>query len=198
MLEQRQLPLILASASPRRQELLRQAGIPVEVHPAHVREERANGEKPVEYACRLAREKAQSVAVRFPGRYVLGADTIVVVDEQILEKPVDARDAARMLRLLSGREHIVTTGVSLATPDGFTDTHSSTTEVFFRDLEDKEILQYIAGGEPMDKAGAYAIQGGAGPWVHRIQGEYSNVVGLPLSLVIAMLVSRGYLPRARD
>jgi len=197
VLEQRQLPLILASASPRRQELLRQAGIPIEVHPAHVREERADGEQPLEYACRLAREKAQSVAGRFPGRYVLGADTIVVVDEQILEKPVDAQDAARMLRLLSGRGHIVTTAVSLATPYGFTDTHSSTTEVSFRDLEDKEIGQYIAGGEPMDKAGAYAIQGGAGAWVQRIQGEYSNVVGLPLSLVTAMLLSRGYLPAAR-
>jgi septum formation protein len=195
--EQHQLPLVLASASPRRQELLREAGIPIEVHPAHVREERADGEKPVEYACRLAREKAQSVAARFPGRYVLGADTIVVVDEQILEKPVDAQDAARMLRLLSGRGHIVTTAVSLATPDGFTDTNSSNTEVSFRELEDKEILQYIEGGEPMDKAGAYAIQGGAGAWVQRIEGEYSNVVGLPLSLVIAMLVSRGHLHGAR-
>jgi len=191
--EQRQLPLILASASPRRQELLREAGIPIEVHPADVREERADGEEPVGYACRLAREKAQSVAARFPGRYVLGADTIVVVDEHILEKPADAQDAARMLRLLSGRVHIVTTAVSLARPDGFIDTHSATTEVSFRDLEDKEIRQYIAGGEPMDKAGAYAIQGGAGAWVQRIQGEYSNVVGLPLSLVITMLVSRGYL-----
>src|SRR6516225_6661023 len=157
MLEQQQMAVILASASPRRQELLREAGITIEVHPAQVPEERAAGEKPVEYACRLAREKAQSVAGRFPGRYVLGADTIVVVDEQILEKPVDAQDAARMLRLLSGRGHFVTTAVSLATPDGFTDTHSSTTEVSFRDLADKEIKQYIAGGEPMDKAGAYAI-----------------------------------------
>src|SRR6516225_1939655 len=129
MLEQRQMAVILASASPRRHELLLQAGIPIEVYPAHIPEQRAAGEKPVEYACRLAGEKARSVAAKFPCRYVLGADTIVVVAGQVLEKPVDAQDAARMLCLLSGRKHDVTTAVSLATPEGSIDTRFSSTEV---------------------------------------------------------------------
>lgn len=179
--------LILASSSPRRRELLREAGIPIEVHAAHVREERIVGEAPAEYACRLAQEKALAVAREFPGKYVLGADTIVVVAGQVLEKPRDAEDAARMLRLLSGREHQVTTGVSLIDPDGNIDTRSSTSCVYFRKLEDVEIHRYVASGEPMDKAGAYAIQGGAARWVVRVEGEYSNVVGLPLSLVKELL-----------
>jgi nucleoside triphosphate pyrophosphatase len=183
--------LILASGSPRRQELLREAGIAFESCPAHIPEECRAGEAPVAYACRLAREKAEAVAQRFPGRYVLGADTIVVVNHQILEKPRDYDDAARMLRLLSGRGHQVTTAVSLVGPAGQSETRSSTTEVYFRELADEEILSYVRSGEPMDKAGAYAIQGGAGPWVQRIQGEYSTVVGLPLLLVTEMLRTAG-------
>ena len=179
--------LILASSSPRRRELLRDAGIPIEVHAAKIREERIVGEAPAQYACRLAQEKAQAVAREFPGKYVLGADTIVVVGDEVLEKPRDAEDAARMLRLLSGREHQVTTGVSLIDPDGNIDTRSSTAYVHFRKLADDEIHGYVSSGEPMDKAGAYAIQGGAGPWIERVEGEYSNVVGLPLSLVKEML-----------
>jgi septum formation protein len=179
--------VILASASPRRQQLLSEAGIPIEVHPAHIREERVVGETAVAYACRLATEKAQSVARQFPGRYVLGADTIVVIDNQVLEKPGNAADAARMLHLLSGRTHDVTTGVSLVDPAGKTDTRFATARVSFRELEDKEIRLYIESGEPMDKAGAYAIQGGAAGWVYRVEGEYSNVVGLPVSLVKQML-----------
>lgn len=179
--------IILASASPRRQQLLREAGIAIEVHPAHIVEERIAGEDPVQYACRLAREKAQAVAQHFPGRYVLGADTIVVVDQQVLEKPRDAEDAARMLRLLSGRSHHVTTAVSLIGPTRKTDTRFSTARVHFRKLEEREIRRYIESGEPMDKAGAYAIQGGAAAWIQHVEGEYSNVVGLPLSLVKEML-----------
>ena len=179
--------VILASASPRRQQLLSEAGIAIEVHPASIREERVVGETPAAYACRLAREKAQSVARQFPGRYVLGADTIVVIDNQVLEKPGNAADAARMLRLLSGRTHDVTTGVSLVDPAGKTDTRFATTRVSFRKIEDEEIRRYIKTGEPMDKAGAYAIQGGAAGWVHSVEGEYSNVVGLPVSLVKQML-----------
>ena len=179
--------VILASASPRRQQLLREAGIAIEIHPAHIREERTVGEMPVEYACRLAREKAQSVAQLFPGRYVLGADTIVVIDNEVLEKPRNAADAARMLRLLSGRTHDVTTGVSLVDPAGETDTRFATARVSFHELEDDEICRYIETGEPMDKAGAYAIQGGASAWVHSVEGEYANVVGLPVSLVKEML-----------
>jgi len=185
-------PLILASASPRRQELLREAGIAFAIHPAHVPEERAAGEPPLAYAQRLALEKAQAVARQFPQRYVLGADTIVVVDDEVLEKPRDAADATRMLRRLSGRGHAVTTAVSLVSPAGPTDTRYATTQVFFRKIEEEEISQYIAGGEPMDKAGAYAIQGGAGRWTERVEGDYSNVVGLPLSLVREMLLANGF------
>ncbi len=184
--------LILASSSPRRQELLRQAGITFEVFPAHIAEERRPGETPLDYALRLAREKAQSVAGRFPQRYVLGADTIVVVDNQLLEKPRDREDAARMLRLLSGREHQVTTAVSLVAPDGHTDARACTTQVHFRKLGEGEIQQYIATDEPMDKAGAYAIQGGASRWTSRMEGDYSNVVGLPVSLVTEMLRANGF------
>src|SRR5262249_1204750 len=127
----------------------------------------------------------------FPKRLVLAADTIVVVEDHVLEKPRDPEDAARMLRLLSGRGHQVTTAVTLISPSGRIDTRFSTTDVYFREIKHDEILKYIATGEPMDKAGAYAIQGGAGPWVERIQGEYSNVVGLPISLVTEMLQTTG-------
>ena len=185
--------LILASASPRRQELLREAGIAYEVHPAHINEAQHAGELSLDYARRLAREKAETVAVRYPQRSVLGADTIVIVDQEILGKPRDRADAMRMLRLLSGRGHSVTTAVCLILPSGETETRASTTQVYFRPLAEPEIEHYVAGGEPMDKAGAYAIQGGASRWTDRIEGEYSNVVGLPLSLVTEMLRKNGLL-----
>jgi septum formation protein len=185
-------PLILASSSPRRQELLREAGIAFHVHPARIPEEKNAGETPLEYACRLAQEKAQAVAGDFMGRYVLGADTIVVVDSEVLEKPRDPSDAARMLRLLSGRGHQVITAVCVITAQRRSHTRSAITLVYFRDLSEDEIQRYIAGGEPMDKAGAYAIQGGAGPWVQRIEGDYSNVVGLPVTMVKEMLSESGF------
>lgn len=184
--------LILASASPRRQELLREAGIDFAVHPAHIPEVRNPQEGPSDYAARLAQEKASKIAEQFPRAWVLGADTIVVVDGQVLEKPQDDADAARMLRMLSGRTHQVTTAVSLITPEKRIDTRACTTQVFFRQLEEKEIQEYIAGREPMDKAGAYAIQGGAARWVTRLDGDYSNVVGLPLPLVTGMLRASGF------
>lgn len=193
MLLQNKPALILASSSPRRQELLREAGVAFEVHPAHIDEDQIPGERPLEYALRLAREKAQAVARHYPQRHVLGADTIVVLDGEILGKPRDRDDAARMLRLLSAREHQVTTAVSLVLSGGDTDTRSCTTQVHFRKLAEDEIQQYVAGGEPMDKAGAYAIQGGASRWTDRIEGEFSNVVGLPLSLVTDMLRTNGLL-----
>lgn len=193
MLPQDKPTLILASASPRRQELLREAGISFEVSPAHIHEERQPGESPLHYALRLAREKAEAVAAKNPGRYVLGADTIVIVEDEVLEKPADPADAARMLRRLSGRGHQVITAVSLVTPKRHKDTHACTTQVFFRELEEEEIQQYIATKEPMDKAGAYAIQGGAARWVSRMEGEYSNVVGLPVSLVTEMLRANGFI-----
>jgi len=185
--------LILASSSPRRQELLRQTGINFEVMAPHINEDQRPGEAPLEYALRLASEKAQTVARHRPLGPVLGADTIVVVDGEVLGKPADAADAVRMLRRLSARAHQVSTAVSLALPEGGADTRSCTTQVYFRKLTEDEIQQYVAGGEPMDKAGAYAIQGGAARWADRIEGEYSNVVGFPLSLVTDMLRTNGLL-----
>jgi septum formation protein len=191
MHEQRKL--ILASASSRRQELLRAAGFEFEVCPAGISEAAQAGEPAIQYAQRLAREKAEKIARRFPGAFVLGADTIVVVDQEVLGKPQDAEDAARMLRLLSGRSHQVITAVSLIAPGNPPETRWETSEVTFRHLLEDEIRQYAAGGEPMDKAGAYAIQGGAAPWVVRLKGDYSNVVGLPVSLVSEMLNTSGFL-----
>jgi len=205
--------LILASSSPRRQELLREIGIPFQTHAAHINEDQVAGEDPREYALRLAREKAQAVAAHYPQSYVLGADTIVVVESEVLGKPKDHADAARMLRMLSGRGHEVTTAVSLIAPGAVassavppstvaprtvapgarTETRACTTKVYFRELTEDEIQQYVAGGEPMDKAGAYAIQGGASRWTDRIEGEWSNVVGLPLSLVTDLLRTYGLL-----
>jgi septum formation protein len=185
--------LILASSSPRRQELLREAGIAFEVHAADINENQVPGELPLEYARRLSREKAQAVAAIYPQRYVLGADTIVVIssevlgEAEVLGKPKNPADAVRMLRLLSGRSHEVTTAVSLVMPEERIDTRSCTTQVAFRKLTEDEIQQYVSGGEPMDKAGAYAIQGGASLWIDRMEGERSNVVGLPLSVVTEML-----------
>ena len=192
MLPQDKSRLILASASPRRQELLRDAGVTFAVHAAHINEDQRADEPPIDYAMRLAREKAQAIAQHYPQSYVLGADTIVVLDGEVLGKPIDAEDAAGMLRRLSGREHQVTTAVAVVSPGGNTVVRSSTTKVCFREITNAEIERYVAGGEPMDKAGAYAIQGGASRWANRIEGEFSNVVGLPLSLVTEILRTSGF------
>lgn len=198
------MALVLASASPRRQELLRSAGIAITVQPTNIPEIPLDGENPKVFAERLAREKAWAIFKLRPNEFVLGADTIVVVDKQILGKPANAADAARMLGLLSGRTHEVTTGVCLmgprpaATPETASggaskhdsvlgDTRSETTLVTMSKFSDEEIQAYIATGEPMDKAGAYAIQGMASRWIPRIEGDYSNVVGLPVALVYKML-----------
>ncbi|MGB8013553.1 MAG: Maf family protein [Terriglobales bacterium] len=178
--------LVLASASPRRQELLRCAGISFEVLPADIPEEPLAGEGARECCERLAREKALAVAGQRPGDVVLGADTIVVVDGLILGKPSDAADAARMLRLISGRVHSVITGVCLVA-GGQWSVGSETTLVSVSEIPESEIDLYVASGEPMDKAGAYAIQGMASRWIPRIEGDYSNVVGLPVALVWRML-----------
>jgi len=178
--------LVLASASPRRQELLRNAGIPFEVQPADISEDPQPGEAAKDCAERLAREKALAVAGQRPQDCVLGADTVVVVDGQILGKPSDAADAARMLRLLSGREHQVITGVCLVA-SGQRSVASETTSVTMSEISEKEITDYVASGEPMDKAGAYGIQGIASRWIPRIEGDYCNVVGLPVALVWRML-----------
>jgi septum formation protein len=185
--------LILASASPRRCELLSQAGFTFEVHPAHVNEDARPNEDPIAYVVRLAREKALSVfaevATGSSGHsevIVLGADTTVTLDGHILAKPEDAADAARMLRMLSGRTHRVITGVAVATAKR-TEVAAEATAVQFLTLSDEEIAAYIATGEPMDKAGAYGIQGFAAKWIPRVEGCYFNVVGLPLALASTML-----------
>jgi len=182
--------LILASASPRRRELLTQAGFNFRVHPAHIPEDLLAGEDPIAYVTRLAREKARAVydqlAAAEPRIAVLGADTTVTLDNHILGKPEDASDAARMLRLLSGSTHRVITGVSLVSAVGV-ETAAEVTAVQFLTLSDAEIEAYVATGEPMDKAGAYAIQGRAARWIPRIEGCYFNVVGLPIALVATLL-----------
>lgn len=177
--------LVLASQSPRRQDLLRQAGIPFIVIPAGVDEEPLPGEEPRAHVERLAREKALAVRAA-PEETVLGADTVVVVDGQILGKPRDAADAVRMLRLLSGREHLVVTGICLRRGDQLV-TGVETTAVRFVPLTEDDIRDYVASSEPLDKAGAYAIQGLASKFIDRIEGCYSNVVGLPLALVWKLL-----------
>jgi septum formation protein len=179
--------LILASASPRRAELLRAAGIEFEVHPAHVDERVLGDEVPDAYVRRVAEGKARAVHERFARGLVLAADTTVVADRHLLGKPVDVEDARRMLQLLSGRVHDVITAVTVIGPDQLVDTRAEVTTVEFARLTDEEIDWYVTSGEPMDKAGAYAIQGLASRFVTRIGGSYSNVVGLPVALVYQML-----------
>jgi len=199
--------LVLASASPRRQELLRNVGISFAVQVADVVETPLPGEGARDCAERLAREKALKVWRARPQDVVLGADTVVVVDGTILGKPADGDDAARMLRMLSGREHRVITGVCLvrgvvsgqgsaaskvkAPAREELKSASETTVVRMSEISEREIRDYVATGEPMDKAGAYAIQGIASRWIPRIEGDYSNVVGLPVALVYRMLRKDG-------
>lgn len=181
-------PLILASASPRRRELLTQAGFTFDVVPADVNEDPLASEDPRTYVVRLARDKAEAVygQLRVPEAIVIGADTTVTVDGHILAKPEDAGDAARMLRKLSGRTHQVITGVAIASATG-TEAAAEVTSVEFVALSDEEIAAYVATGEPMDKAGAYGIQGYAARWIPRVEGCYFNVVGLPLARIASML-----------
>jgi septum formation protein len=185
--------IILASASPRRKELLEQAGVPFEIIPAEVDESVRAAEAPLAYALRVAEEKARTVARSHPGRWVLGADTIVVIPDdggggEILGKPLSKDDALGMLRRLSGRDHeVVTAGVFVREGSGAAseiEIFAAASRVVFRELSDEEIWDYIASGEPMDKAGAYAIQGGAARFVVRYDGSWSNIVGLPLEEVL--------------
>lgn len=180
--------LILASKSPRRREVLSNAGIAFEVRAPSVIENRRDGESAEQYVLRLAREKALAIDCG-EEEIVLGADTVVVVDHDVLEKPRDEADAARMLRLLSGREHEVLTGICLRGRSAIT-TDTAITRVRFVQLSDEDIAEYVASGEPMDKAGAYAIQGLASKFINRIEGCYFNVVGLPVALVWARLKER--------
>ena len=179
------LPLILASQSPRRRELLATAGILFTVRAREVEEVRATGEAADAYVRRLAYAKAEA-AWEDREEIVLGADTVVVLGQEVLEKPRDAADARAMLRLLAGREHTVITGICLRHPGGV-QVDSTATRVHFAPLTDAEIDAYVASGEPMDKAGAYAIQGLASKFVERVEGCYFNVIGLPLSQVYRYL-----------
>jgi septum formation protein len=181
---------VLASQSPRRREILTNAGIPFVVRAPKILEQLQDGEGPEQYVRRLSQEKALAVERRHDD-LVLSADTVVVVNGEIFEKPRDAVDAARMLGLLSGHEHQVLTGICLyGAASALVDT--ATTVVRFVDLTELEIASYVASGEPMDKAGAYAIQGLASRFIDRIQGCYFNVVGLPISLVYRHLKEAGF------
>jgi septum formation protein len=186
--------IILASASPRRTELMSLAGIEFSVVPADINEAILPGEKPAEHVMRLSREKADAVADTTNGRFFIGADTVVVLDYTIMGKPVDETEAFRMLSDLSGREHEVVTGFSVF--DKVSCIHLTRcvrTEVTFKELSDSEIRAYIATGCPMDKAGAYAMQGGAVHFIRSICGSYTNVIGLPMTELYETLCQLGAL-----
>ena len=184
------MDLILASGSPRRRELLGHFAVPFAVIPAVGPEQPPVGVGAGETALALSRAKAEEIAAQYPDSVVIGADTVVAVDDAILGKPHDAADAARMLALLSGREHSVYTGVTVMV-NGRTVSAWERTKVFFRPLTDREITAYIATGEPMDKAGAYGYQGLASLFVEKIEGDYFNVIGLPLCRLGQMLSELG-------
>ncbi len=180
--------LILASASPRRAEILRSVGWPFEALPAHIDESREDSEKADAYVERIALAKAEAVASRCPGSLVLGADTVVVIEGQILGKPSDEGDANRMLRALNGRRHQVLTGVALVNgATGQSRVAHEVTDVTFAEMSEEEINWYVSTREPMDKAGAYAIQGHGALFIKEIRGDYFNVVGLPVRLLYRLI-----------
>jgi len=180
--------IVLASASPRRVEILTSVGWPFEKLPADIDESEIAGETPEDYVIRLAREKALAFGSLRPNEIVLGADTTVVVDGDILGKPADIEDAKRMLRILSGRSHFVLTGVAAAF-NGEVETALERTRVDFREMSEDEITFLAERGEPLDKAGAYAVQAQAALFISGIEGDYWNVVGLPVGLVYRLVMS---------
>lgn len=190
--------LILASASPRRRALMAAAGIPVAVVPPRIDETPRPGEAPRRFVRRAARDKGEEVAARRPGAYVLAADTIVVLDGAILGKPSDRRQAARMLASLAGREHVVHTAVCLLDGRGrVVDEAVASTRVRFRALSRWEVAAYLRTGEGDDKAGAYAAQGAGSLLIERIAGSFTNVVGLPVTVVLGMLRRAGLVVPSR-
>ena len=180
-------PLILASSSPRRHQLLTMLGIPHRVEAANVQEIRLPREAPGAYVKRLARDKARAVT----GAWVLGADTTVALGDEILEKPVDAEDALRMLQRLQGRRHEVLTAVCLRA-DGAEYEAVDSTAVFFRPADERTLRAYVATGEPLDKAGAYGIQGYGAALIERVEGDFFGVMGLPLRLVLDLMARAGW------
>jgi septum formation protein len=179
--------LILASSSPRRRDLLTQAGLRFDVLPANIDETRHPNESPTTYVQRLALEKAQAIHALHPNATILGADTTVVLgNTEILNKPTDLADAERMLRQLSNRSHQVHTGIAIVTP-ATQRTHIETTTVFFAPIPAADLAHYLSTGDGLDKAGAYGIQGYAARWITRIEGDFFNVMGLPLAATIHLL-----------
>jgi septum formation protein len=183
--------IVLASTSPRRRDLIQALGIPVAIESSHSSEEVAPGTSPVAMVSELAVRKAASIAEQRRGAIVIGADTTVEIDSQILNKPDDARDAERMLRILRGRQHQVHTGVAVLAPDRAPVTEVMTSAVLMHPFSDEELHAYLATGESLDKAGAYGIQGAAGDIVESVTGCYTNVVGLPLCPVARCLIAAG-------
>jgi septum formation protein len=183
--------VILASQSPRRRELLTLIGVRHEVLPAHIDETPFDHELPTAHSERLAREKAALIAARHPETLVIGADTVVVINNTILGKPGDQDDARAMLRLLSGRTHVVYTAVAIAR-DEYIDSEVEAVTVTFRRLSEGDIARYVATGEPDDKAGAYGIQGYGATLIDRIEGDFFAVMGLPLRRMIALCERAGY------
>jgi septum formation protein len=178
--------LILASASPRRRDLLTQARLRFDVLPADIDESLRPNETPTAYVQRLALEKAQAIQALHPKATVLGADTTVVCEQQILNKPTDLSDAERMLRRLANRAHQVHTGIAVVTPTTHR-THVETTTVFFSPIPEDDLAHYLSTNDSLDKAGAYGIQGYAARWIPRIEGDFFNVMGLPIAAVLNLL-----------
>lgn len=191
------MKFILASASPRRRELLTSIGVDFEVLPSHVPEVHQEGEAPEEYVARLSRDKAHAIAVQHPSRWVIAADTTVLLGDELLEKPVDARDAERMLATIAGKTHVVYTGVTLENVErDWRETRVAESEVRMLPLSAEDIAWYVKTGEPLDKAGAYAVQGIGAMFIDSIHGSYTNVVGLPLATLFLMLRRAGIDPLA--
>lgn len=186
---------VLASSSPRRRQLLESIGLQFDVIPSAVPEELDRGETPEEYVIRLSREKAAAVAETNRDRWIIAADTIVVLGDQVLEKPHDTADAKRMLAAIAGQTHVVYTGVTVkCLQKNYADTHVAVSEVRMLPLSAKEIDWYVGTGEPLDKAGAYAAQGAGALFIESIHGSHTNVVGLPLALLFQMLRRAGLDP----
>jgi len=191
--------LILASASPRRRQLLQEAGVSFTVIPSNIKEVLLPGESPDDYALRVAREKAQEIAHRSAESWILGADTIVEIDGQVLGKPQDMADGFRMLQLLSGRTHEVKTAFVILDSTGQIKAQQVvTSRVTFKPLSDTQIREYLLTGEPFDKAGAYAVQGLGSVLIETVEGSYTNVVGLPVEEVLAALHTLGALSTDKD